>query len=81
VTDALLVAQETDGVLVSVLRDVSRLPRVHAACGRLAFLGVRVLGAVVTGAAPADLYGAAYRYVGYEARPEKPEEAPAGEES
>ncbi|HEX8201010.1 MAG TPA: AAA family ATPase [Isosphaeraceae bacterium] len=49
VADALQVAQDVDGVILSVLRDVSRLPQVQAASVRLASLGVRTLGAVVVG--------------------------------
>jgi capsular exopolysaccharide synthesis family protein len=48
-TDSLLVGQNADGVLFSVLCDVSQLPSVHAAYERIAMLGVRVLGAVVGG--------------------------------
>jgi polysaccharide biosynthesis transport protein len=59
--DGLLLAQQADGVLFSVLRHVSRLPQVHAAAQRLAALGVRLLGAVVNGTQE-DLsrYGARY---------------------
>ncbi|HJT77889.1 MAG TPA: CpsD/CapB family tyrosine-protein kinase, partial [Gemmataceae bacterium] len=59
VADALLLARHADGVILSVLRDASRLPRLHAACQRLAMLGVRVLGAVVSGAR-GDAYTATY---------------------
>jgi capsular exopolysaccharide synthesis family protein len=55
-TDSLLLGQHVDAVLVSVLRDVSRSPRVYGACQRLATLGVRVLGVVVNGAAANDVY-------------------------
>jgi capsular exopolysaccharide synthesis family protein len=48
-TDALLVGQYADAVLLSVLRDVSQAPRVFAACQRLGALGIRILGAVVHG--------------------------------
>jgi capsular exopolysaccharide synthesis family protein len=63
VTDSLLVGQEVDGVLFSILRDVSRMGRVCAAYERLASLGVRILGAVITGAGQAELYGREYRYL------------------
>ena len=53
------VTQQTEGVLFSVLCDVSRLPLVHIAYERLAMLGIRTLGAVVGGVAQ-DGYG--YRY-------------------
>ena len=49
VADALLIGQHTDAVVLSVLRNVSRLPAVHAAQQRLTSLGIRVLGAVVIG--------------------------------
>ncbi|HWE37737.1 MAG TPA: CpsD/CapB family tyrosine-protein kinase [Isosphaeraceae bacterium] len=61
VADTLHIAQHADGVIFSVLRDVSRLPAVHAAYQRLARLGVRMLGAVVAGA-PCKDYQAAYAY-------------------
>jgi capsular exopolysaccharide synthesis family protein len=80
VADALLVAQEADGVLFSILRDVSQLGRITAAYERLAMLGIRTLGAVVTGAA-ADLYGYGrnYRYGGkYGAAEEAPDDAEPG---
>src|SRR5262249_20891137 len=51
VADGLLVAKQVDGVLLSLLCDVSRLPRVYEACTRLTSLGVTVLGAVVNGTA------------------------------
>jgi capsular exopolysaccharide synthesis family protein len=50
VADALLLGQHVDAVILSVLRDVSRLPSVHAARQRLTTLGIRVLGTVVIGA-------------------------------
>jgi capsular exopolysaccharide synthesis family protein len=50
VADALLIAQQTDAVVFSVLREESRLPLVYAAYQRLAGLGVRLLGAVFSGA-------------------------------
>ncbi len=49
VADALSLGQHTDGVLFSVLRDVSRIPSVYAAHQRLAALGIRILGTVVIG--------------------------------
>ncbi len=49
VADALLIGEHADAALLSVLRNVSRLPAVHAAQERLASLGIRVLGAVVIG--------------------------------
>jgi capsular exopolysaccharide synthesis family protein len=60
-TDSLLIGQHVDAVLMSLLRDVSQTPRVHAAGQRLASLGIRVLGAVVNGMKPED-YGNGYVY-------------------
>ncbi|MCI0685068.1 MAG: polysaccharide biosynthesis tyrosine autokinase [Gemmataceae bacterium] len=62
VADSLLLSQHTDGVLFSVMRDVSRLPAVWAAQQRLQNLGVRTLGAVVIGDRGDDLGAADYRY-------------------
>jgi capsular exopolysaccharide synthesis family protein len=53
-TDALLLGQQADAVLLSVLREVSQMPRVYAAAQRLGSLGIRVLGAVVNGADPEE---------------------------
>jgi len=49
VADTVQIAAHVDGVIFSVLRNVSRLPRIHAARQRLAALGIPVLGAVVLG--------------------------------
>lgn len=62
VADSLLLAQHVDGVLFSLLREVSRLPKVYAAYQRLAMLGVPMLGAVVNGT-QADRYGYGRNYV------------------
>ena len=48
-TDSLMIGQHVDTVLVSLLRDVSQMHNVHAACQRFASLGIRVFGAVVNG--------------------------------
>jgi polysaccharide biosynthesis transport protein len=61
VADSLLVAQQVDAVIFSLLREVSRLPKVHAAYQRLALLGIRMLGAVVNGTRD-DLYAGQYHY-------------------
>jgi polysaccharide biosynthesis transport protein len=61
VVDSLLVSQHVDAVLFSVLRGVSRVPMVHAAWERLSVLGVRMLGAVVSGT-EADLNSPEYHY-------------------
>jgi capsular exopolysaccharide synthesis family protein len=58
--DALVIGQHADAVLLSLLRDVSQMHRVFAACQRLATLGIRILGAVVNGTRPDDWLGASY---------------------
>ena len=59
VADALLISQQADAVLFSVLTDVSRKTKIFAAHQRLATLGANVLGAVVTGAHDV-VYGSRY---------------------
>jgi succinoglycan biosynthesis transport protein ExoP len=49
VADTLLLSQHVDAALFSILRDVSQLPRIHAAHARMAALGVPILGAVLAG--------------------------------
>jgi succinoglycan biosynthesis transport protein ExoP len=49
IADSQLIGQHADGVVLSVMRDVSRLPSVYAACERLNMLHIRILGAVVNG--------------------------------
>ena len=49
VADALLVARQVDGVLMSMLVDFSQVDRVNAACQKLASVDVPLLGAVVNG--------------------------------
>jgi len=61
VADSLLIGQHADAVILSVLRDVSRLPSIHAAYERLATLGIHMLGAVVNGV-NTGLYGSSYQY-------------------
>ncbi|HXG11627.1 MAG TPA: polysaccharide biosynthesis tyrosine autokinase [Gemmataceae bacterium] len=64
VADALQIGQHVDAVLLSLLRDVSRIPMVYTAYQRLAGLGIRMLGAVVNGAREeAHGYGYGYGYV------------------
>jgi capsular exopolysaccharide synthesis family protein len=62
VADALLIGQHADAVLFSIMRNVSRFPKVHAAYQRMASLGIRMLGAIVTGE-QTELYGSEYHYV------------------
>jgi capsular exopolysaccharide synthesis family protein len=53
-TDSLLLGRQVDGVILSVLREVSQMSRVYAAAQRMNGLGIRVLGAVVNGADPEE---------------------------
>ena len=57
VADGLMIAQQADAVLFSILRDVSRKTKVFAATQRFSTLGIRILGAVVTGANGGGVYG------------------------
>lgn len=59
VADTLLVGQEVDAVLFSIMQEVSRKTKVSAAIQRLESLNVHVLGAVVTGRT-GGLYGTSY---------------------
>jgi Mrp family chromosome partitioning ATPase len=49
VADSLLLSQQVDAVIFSLLHDVSCAPHVQAAYDRLSALGVRLLGAVING--------------------------------
>jgi capsular exopolysaccharide synthesis family protein len=62
VADTLLVAQHVDGVVFSILQDVSQLPKVLSASERLAQLNIPLLGAVVNGIKP-DVQAYGYNYV------------------
>jgi succinoglycan biosynthesis transport protein ExoP len=57
-TDSLLIGQRVDAVLLSVRREVSQMPRVYAAAQTLSNLGIRVLGAVVIGTDPEEVFTA-----------------------
>lgn len=59
VADSLHLARCADGVVMSVLRRVSRLPKLSAALGRIRMLGVPVLGAVINGT-DEDVYSTGY---------------------
>lgn len=61
VADSLMLALGADGVLLSVMQDVSRAPAVLAACERLSLMNVRILGTVVTGVREGT-YGYGYQY-------------------
>jgi capsular exopolysaccharide synthesis family protein len=62
VADTLLVAQHVDGVVFSILQDVSQLPKVLLASERLTQLNIPLLGAVVNGIKP-DIQAYGYNYV------------------
>jgi capsular exopolysaccharide synthesis family protein len=49
VTDTLLLGRNSEGVVLSVLRDVSHVNDLELARDRLKFLGIKVLGVVVNG--------------------------------
>jgi polysaccharide biosynthesis transport protein len=59
-----LIGQHVDGVILSILRDISQVPRVFATYQRLAALGIRVVGCVFN-KARSDAYGY-YGYYGHE---------------
>ncbi len=61
VPDALLFGKQADVVLLSVMKDHSRLPAVYQAQQRLDNLGIRVLGGVVIGE-KTEAYGHALTY-------------------
>lgn len=67
VADSLLLGQNVDGVLLTVMNNVSRSPAVHAAHQRLEGLGIKTLGAVVIGAKN-ELGPLGYKYA-YQGRP------------
>jgi capsular exopolysaccharide synthesis family protein len=52
--DSLLIGLHVDAVILALMRDLSRMPRVSTACQRLTDLGIPVLGAVVNGLAEDD---------------------------
>jgi capsular exopolysaccharide synthesis family protein len=49
IADPLLIGQHVDAAILSVLRDVSKVPKVYEACERLRSVGITVLGSVVNG--------------------------------
>ena len=62
VADTLLLAQHVDGVVFSILQDVSQLPKVQDASDRMVHLNIPLLGAVVNGIKP-DTQAYGYNYV------------------
>jgi polysaccharide biosynthesis transport protein len=80
VADASLIAQEADAVVFSIFNDVSRKAKVSAALNRLESLGVRVLGAVVTGSVDAS-YGTYHSSAYYASLPESAADSLSGSSS
>lgn len=62
VADALLIGMHVDGVVFSILQDISQLPKVLNASERLAQLNIPLLGAVVNGI-KTDVHAYGYNYV------------------
>ncbi|MCI0638810.1 MAG: polysaccharide biosynthesis tyrosine autokinase [Gemmataceae bacterium] len=60
-TDSLLIGQQVDAVIISVMRDVSQAHHVHGVTQQLTALGIRVFGAVVNGV-PVQSFGKRYQY-------------------
>jgi capsular exopolysaccharide synthesis family protein len=58
-TDALLIGRQSDAVVLAVLREVSQMPRVWSAHQQLTGLGIRVLGAVINGTDPEEVFTSA----------------------
>ena len=63
VADALLIGQHVDGVLFSIMQDISQLPKVLVASEKLALLNIPLVGAVVNGIRSQDMYSYGYNYV------------------
>jgi polysaccharide biosynthesis transport protein len=55
IVDTRVLARHADGVIISLLRDVSEIPKVNSACELLRSFDVRILGAVMIGA-PGEVY-------------------------
>jgi capsular exopolysaccharide synthesis family protein len=62
VADALLIGQHVDGVVFSIMQDISQLPKVITASEKLTQLNVPMVGAVVNGIKQ-DVYSYGYNYV------------------
>jgi polysaccharide biosynthesis transport protein len=60
--DSLLIGLHVDAVILALMRDLSRMPRVSTACQRLTDLGIPVLGAVVNGLPEDDASSGGYVY-------------------
>jgi len=62
VADALLIAQHVDGVVFSIMQDISQLPKVMTASEKLTQLNIPLIGAVVNGIKQ-EVYSYGYNYV------------------
>jgi capsular exopolysaccharide synthesis family protein len=62
VADALLIGQHVDGVVFSIMQDISQLPKVMTALAKLAQLNIPLVGAVVNGIKQ-DVASYGYNYV------------------
>jgi len=62
VADALLIGQHVDGVVFSIMQDISQLPKVMTATEKLNQLNIPLVGAVVNGIKQ-DVYSYGYNYV------------------
>lgn len=60
VVDGRLVSRHVDGVIISLLRDVSEVPRVGAACQMLDSFGAPIMGGVMIGSSQDVYYGYSY---------------------
>jgi len=60
VVDARFLSRYVDGVVLAVLRDVSRIPKIVETCEILGKFGARALGAVVTGSSNEGYYSHGY---------------------
>jgi capsular exopolysaccharide synthesis family protein len=62
VADTLVIGQQVDAVVLSIMNDVSRIPEVLGANDRLRNLGIQVVGAVVAGVREGRYARSAYAY-------------------
>lgn len=72
VADTLLMARKVDGVLMSVMRDVSELPAVKDALAQLALVGTRVLGVVINRAPTPNYHRTPYVLPALDLAPAEP---------
>jgi len=79
IADTLLMAQVVDGVLLSVMRDISRLGFIQRANERLANVGVGSLGVVMAGTSDRHEYGNKYSYKSRNKRGELSQDLEPGE--